>query len=180
MDRELTLAVIKRVILCLALGMAISALISEVSYRINRDPNDRDQARRVELVIPAGTAERIANGEGSVGLPNRMSFVEGDLLVVKNEDSVSHQLGPVWVPPQSSGVLQVGAASDYSYACSFSETKYFGLEVRNQLTVWARVNAILAMGMPTSVMIALYSFLVFPLKLKRNAGDQPPRGAVAA
>jgi hypothetical protein len=94
--------------------------------------------------------------------------VEGDLLIVRNEDTVSHQLGPIWVPPQSSGVLQIDAASDYSYACTFSPTKYFGLEVHPQLTLNSRIQGILAMGLPTVVMIALYSFLVFPIKVNQS------------
>lgn len=176
MDRTLTLAIIKRVLLCILVGMAISALISEVSYLINHDPNDRDKAHRVELVVPAGTAERIANGETSIGVPNRMSFVAGDLLIVKNEDSVAHQLGPIWVPPQSSGVLEIGAARDYSYACSFSDTQTFGLEVRPELSAFSRFNAVAAMGLPTSAMFALYSFLIFPLKLTPPQLPQNPAG----
>ena len=56
-----------------------------------------------------------------------MTFVEGDLLIVRNQDSVSHQLGPVWVPAQSSGVLEVVTANNYSYACSFQEDQVMGI-----------------------------------------------------
>jgi hypothetical protein len=166
MNRPLVFAVLKRVLFSFVIGLVAAGIISELSYQLNKDPEARDKANRVELIIPAGTAERIAAGETAVGIPDRMSFVEGDLLIVRNEDSVSHQLGPVWVPPQTSGVLEVGAASDYSYECSFSESKYFGLEVKPELTPNSRIQGALAMGLPTSVMIALYSFLVVPIKLK--------------
>ena len=162
----MTLAVIKRIVISLVIGLLGSWIVSEASYQLNKDPNVRDQANQVELVIPAGTAERIANGEPALGIPRRMSFVEGDLLIVRNEDSVSHQLGPVWVPPQSSGVLQIEAASDYSYACSFSESKYLGLEVEPRLTLNARLQGVVAMGLPSSVMIALYSILIAPIQKK--------------
>jgi hypothetical protein len=166
MDRSMTFAVLKRILISILIGLAGAWIVSEASYQLNKDPAARDEANRVELVIPAGTAESIANGEAPVGIPSRMTFVEGDLLIVRNEDSVSHQLGPVWVPPQSSGVLQIGTASDYSYACSFSDTKVFGLEVHPQLTLEARIQGTMAMGLPSSVMIALYSFLVVPIKKK--------------
>lgn len=162
----MTFAVLKRILISILIGVVGAWIVSEVSYRLNKDPNSRDEANRVELVIPAGTAERIANGEPALGIPNRMAFVEGDLLIVRNEDSVSHQLGPVWVPPQSSGVLQIDTASDYSYVCTFSDTKYFGLEVHPQLTLNSRIQGVLAMGLPSSVMIALYSILVVPIKKK--------------
>lgn len=170
MNRAMTFAVLKRILISILIGVAGAWIVSEVSYQLNKDPDARDEANRVELVIPAGTAERIANGEPAAGIPSRMTFVEGDLLIVRNEDSVSHQLGPVWVPPQSSGVLEIAAAADYSYACTFSESKVFGLEVHPQLTVDARVQGILAMALPTSVMIALYSFLVVPIKVKQEGG----------
>lgn len=166
MNRAMTFAVLKRILISVVLGLISAGLISEAAYQLNKDPDARDEANRVELVIPAGTAERIAQGEPAIGIPERMTFVEGDLLVVRNQDSVSHQLGPVWVPPLSSGILQVGAASDYSYECSFSSSKFFGLEVRPQLTLNSRIQGALAMGLPTSVMIALYSFLVVPIKIK--------------
>jgi hypothetical protein len=171
MDRSMTFAVIKRILISILIGLVSAWIVSEVSYQLNKDPAARDEANRVELVIPAGTAERIANGEPAVGIPERMSFVEGDLLIVRNEDSVSHQLGPIWVPPQSSGVLQIATASDYSYACTFSDTKVFGLEVHPQLTLEARIQGTLAMGLPSSVMIALYSFLVVPIKKKPELAE---------
>ena len=162
----MTFAVLKRILISIAIGVVGAWIVSEASYQLNKDPDARDEANRVELVIPAGTAERIASGEPAAGIPSRMTFVEGDLLIVRNQDSVSHQLGPVWVPPQSSGVLEIGAARDYSYTCSFSDTKYFGLEVHPQLTLSARIQGVLAMGLPSSVMIALYSILIVPIKTK--------------
>ena len=159
-------AVLKRIVISILIGLVGAWVVSEVSYQLNKDPDTRDEANRVELVIPAGTADRIAAGEPALGIPKRMSFVEGDLLIVRNQDSVGHQLGPVWVPPQSSGVLEIGAASDYSYTCSFSDTKTFGLEVHPQLTLSARIQGVLAMGLPSSVMIALYSILIVPIKSK--------------
>ena len=38
-----------------------------------------------------------------------MSFVVGDTLVVKNEDSVEHQLGPLWIPAGSSASMPLNA-----------------------------------------------------------------------
>ena len=100
-----------------------------------------------------------------------MTFVQGDILVVKNEDSVSHQLGPVWVPPQSNGVLQLDQANDYEYTCSFQTSKVLGIEVRERLTTGTRIEGALAIGLPSSVMLALYSFLVFPLKPRQNSKE---------
>ena len=164
MNRKMTFAVLLRVAICLLIGIAGGWLISEGSYQMNKDHGARDEPRQVELVIPAGTAEKLAKGETGLDIPATMTFVEGDILVVRNQDSVSHQLGPVWVPPQSSGVLQIQEANTYSYACSFEKSKIFGLNVLPRLTLSSRIEGVLAVALPSAVMLALYSFLVFPLK----------------
>ncbi len=165
-------AIALRIVISFVVGFLGSWLISESSYFVLKDPDTRDTVNRITLVIPQGTAERIAAGEDVLSLPSSMSFVEGDLLVVKNEDSVSHQLGPVWVPPQSSGVLEVGSANTYTYSCSFQTSSVFGIDVRPALTSSVRFGGIFAMALPTSVMLALYSFLVFPIKPAN--GDETP------
>jgi hypothetical protein len=174
MDRRTTIAVLIRVALAMTISLVGAWIISEVSYQLNRQPGSRDTAQRVELIIPAGTAAQVAAGQAPPGIPAQMTFLEGDLLVVTNQDSVGHQLGPVWVPPQSSGVLQIDTASDYSYSCSFTPKKYFDLNVLPRLTTAARVQGILAMGLPSGVMVALYSFLVVPLKKKESAAEVQP------
>lgn len=163
------LAVLLRFGLALIIGVTAGWVISEVSYQTTKDSNKRDQAGSVEIIIPAGTAARIAAGEDALSLPPKMTFVVGDLLIVRNQDSVSHQLGPVWVPAQSSGVLEMGSASSYIYACSFEVDKVLGIDVLPSLTLGMRIQGALTIGMPSAVMIGLYSFLIFPLKQKNRA-----------
>jgi hypothetical protein len=164
MDRKMFFAVLLRTAICFLIGVAGGWLISEGSYQLNKDPGARDEPRQVELVIPAGTAEKLAKGEAVLDIPAKMTFVEGDVLVVRNQDSVSHQLGPVWVPPQSSGVLQIQEANSYSYTCTFQQSKILGLDVLPRLTLASRVEGVLAIALPSAVMLTLYSFLVFPMK----------------
>jgi len=162
-------AVILRLVFSLILGMLGAWGVNEISYQLLKDPNARDQARRIELVIPSGTAEKIAAGEPVLSLPEKMTFVEGDLLVVKNLDSVSHQLGPVWVPPQSSGVLEVGKANTYQYACTFQTSRLFGIEVKPNLTAETRIQGLVLMGLPSAAMLWLYSFLIFPVRSREES-----------
>ncbi len=166
MEQKRIFAILWRVMICLLIGIAGGWLISEGSYQLNKAPGARDEPRQVELVIPAGTADKVAKGEVVLGIPSKMTFVEGDVLIVRNQDSVAHQLGPVWVPAQSSGVLQIQEANTYSYTCTFEASKVFGLDVLPRLTVESRVQGVLAIGLPSGVMLALYSFLVVPLKEK--------------
>jgi len=143
----------------LLIGLAFGGLVSEASFVASPDRTQRE-ARQIELVIPAGTAEKVKAGLPVPSIPASMTFMEGDLLVVRNQDVASHQLGPVWVPPQSSGVLQVGSESNYTYTCSFTQTRLFGLEIQPALTGWIRFQGVLSVGLPTGVMLALYTLAV--------------------
>jgi len=153
-----------RMSLMIVIGLVFGWVVSEVSFLASPDRTQREP-RRVELLIPEGTAEKIKAGLPVPSIPTNMTFSEGDLLVVKNMDIVSHQLGPVWVPAQSSGVLQIGSESSYTYHCSFTQTQEFGLEVQPALTGWIRLQGIISVGLPTGVMLALYT-LAIPEKKK--------------
>ncbi len=158
-----------RIVGMMLVGMLFGWVVSEASFQATPNPAQRDP-HRVELVIPAGTAEKIKAGQPVPSIPETMSFVDGDLLVVKNQDSTSHQLGPVWVPPQSSGVLQVSSDTSYSVECSFTSSKVFGLDVQPALTGWIRFQGVISVGLPTGVMLALYT-LAMPGK-KRTSGHE--------
>ncbi len=143
------------------LGVAFGWLLSEASFQSlgQKQTVDR-QPERVEIVIPYGTAAQVEEGVYNRSLPTDMVFVEGDLLVVKNEDVVAHQLGPLWVPPSTSSVLLLERADRYSYECTFQPTKYIGLDVRPRVTSDTRFQGILAIGLPTGMMLAVYSYLI--------------------
>ncbi len=64
-----------------------------------------------------------------------MTFVVGDTLVVVNQDSVDHQLGPLWIPPGTSASLNLDTEQNYAFQCSFQPTKVFGLDVHEPVTL---------------------------------------------
>jgi hypothetical protein len=153
-----------QMLLLIIIGLIFGWVVNEVSFMMTPDRSQREP-QRVELLIPEGTAEKIKEGLPVPSIPTSMTFSEGDLLVVKNMDVVSHQLGPVWVPPQSSGVLQVGSESVYTFHCSFTQTQVFGLDVQPALTGWSRAQGMILVGLPTGVMLAVFS-LAIPQKKK--------------
>jgi len=153
-------------------SMAIAVLfgfaVSEIGFWLVPENNRRQTPERIELVIPFGTAERIAAGEREPSLPENMQFLQGDVLVVINQDSESHQLGPIWVPPNSSGSLFMDTPQSYSYACTFQPSQYLGLDVRARLTPWIRAQGVLAISLPTGVLLGLYAMFLMPYKNKDN------------
>jgi hypothetical protein len=156
---------IKRILLSLALGLLIGVMVSEVPFLFLRET--ARTPREIVLTIPAGTSDKIARGEQPLSIPENMTFVVGDRLVVTNEDVVDHKLGPLWIPANSSAQLSLDQEENLAYECSFQPGKYFGLDVREPLTPRTRLYGIFYVALPMAILIALYS-LVVPPKKKEN------------
>ena len=154
--------VIKRLLLSVGLGLLIGVTISEVPFLFLRET--ARAPREIILTIPAGTSEQIARGEQPPSIPENMMFVVGDRLVVRNEDSADHKLGPLWIPANSSAQLSLDQEENLAYECSFQPGKYFGLDVREPLTPRTRLYGIVYVAFPMAILIALYSFVISPKK----------------
>jgi hypothetical protein len=158
--------VIRRILLSILLGLLIGVMVSEVPFLFLRET--ARAPREIVLTIPAGTSDQIARGEQPPSIPENMTFVVGDTLVVKNEDIADHKLGPLWIPANSSAQLSLEQEENLAYECSFQPGKYFGLDVREPLTPRTRLYGIFYVALPMAILIALYSF-VLPSKKKENA-----------
>ena len=156
---------ITRIAVSMLVGLLIGAAINEISFLFLRETARAPKA--IELVIPDGTAEKVARGETPPTIPDSMSFVVGDTLVVKNEDRSAHELGPLWIPAGASASLSLDAAQSYAYSCSFQPGQYFGLDVHEALTLSTRLYGILYSGLPLGGLIALYA-IIMPAKKKND------------
>ena len=143
--------ILTRTMISLLVGILIAGIVSELSFYLIGDKTSRPP-QMVELVIPEGAGVKVALGESV--LPKEQNFVVGDTLVVKNEDTVAHVLGPVFIPPGSSASLKLAQAENLSYTCSFQPTKVFGLNVREALTINTRILGILLSGLPMGVAVS--------------------------
>lgn len=154
--------VIKRTLLSILLGLLIGVMVSEVPFLFLRET--ARAPREIVLTIPAGTSAQVARGEQPPSIPKNMMFVVGDLLVVKNEDTVDHKLGPLWIPANSSAQLSLDQEENLAFDCSFQPGKYFGLDVRQPLTSRTRIYGVFYVAFPMMILIALYSFVLTPKK----------------
>jgi len=158
--------VAKRILLSILFGLLIGVMVSEVPFLFLRET--ARPPREILLTIPAGTSDQIARGEQPPSIPENMTFVVGDRLVVANEDVVAHKLGPLWIPANSSAQLSLDQEENLAYECSFQPGKYFGLDVREPLTPKTRLFGIVYVALPMAILFALYSLVATPLK-KENA-----------
>lgn len=151
-----------RLIIVLFISLALVWIGSEVAFYFLRENTDR-LPEQIELVIPPGTAEKVAAGESIPSIPDEMTFVLGDTLIVKNEDSVNHELGPLWIPPRSKASLVLDAADRYAYSCSFQTSRYLGLNVRQPTTWKTRLLAIGFTVPATTAFFFIYSLALWPI-----------------
>jgi hypothetical protein len=153
---------LRRFLLAFLLALALIWIGSEVAYYFLKDDTDR-APDQIELVIPAGTAEKVASGEPVPSIPDEMVFVLGDTLVVKNDDGVDHQLGPLWIPAKSKASLLLDNADRFAYSCSFRPSQYLGVNVK-QGTTWNTRLTALAYSVPaTTMFFFIYSLVLWPL-----------------
>ncbi len=158
--------IIKRFLLFLAIGLVFGSVLAEIPFMFL--PHVTRPPEQITLVIPAGTAQQVADGEQPPSIPANMVFVVGDTLVVKNEDSVQHELGPLFIPPGTSASLPLNVSQKYAFQCSFIPTKVLGLDVTEPLDLGTRLSAILFGGLPMGILLAVFSFVLWPAKKKQT------------
>lgn len=157
---------VQRVLLSLLLGLALAAITTELAYFLlkkeNREPGI------IEMVIPAGTAELIRAGDVPPEIPRDLRFVVGDTLKVINQDDENHQLGPLWIPANSSASQKLETEENMIVDCSFQTSSYIGITVQEPVTWRTRISGIFFAGFPLGAMFAVYSGLVGPQKKKEK------------
>lgn len=156
----------KRILIAFLLGIAVAAVTTELSYFFLKKENRAPGV--IELVIPAGTAELIRSGESPPQIPKDMRFVVGDTLQVVNRDSENHQLGPLWIPANSSASQKLETEENMVVECTFQAGSYMGITVQEPVTWRTRISGIFFAGFPLGMMFAVYSGLIGSDKKKET------------
>lgn len=172
-----------RLAIVLAICTAAVFLFNEGMYMLQNKTKSRPP-QTIQLVIPAGTAERVAGGEENPMLPAEMTFVVGDVLEVVNQDSADHQLGPVWVPAGSSASMVMDKVDRLAYTCSFQSDNYFGVDIVKPATLSTRLVALFLAAPTMTALVFIYSLALYPIDpakkaTKETAGNKPEQAAGA-
>lgn len=154
-----------RLIVVILISLVAMVVIMEGAYLLQKNETDR-APKTVQIVIPPGASQRVADGEQLDVLPANTVFVIGDVLEVVNQDDTDHQLGPIWVPPGSTGRIVLEEANKFSYSCSFAPSRYLGLDVKAPTTLQIRLTALSISVPTTAAFLFIYSVLVFPINPK--------------
>lgn len=84
-------------------------------------------------VVPPGTSARIKAGERLSVLPATVRLTLGvqDVLVVRNEDDATHQLGPILLAPRQTYRIPFRRVMKYQYACTLHSGGQLVIVVEN-------------------------------------------------
>ena len=132
----------------LALSLAINASWWIFVFK-DRPP------QRFELAIPPGTAERVAAGEAVPSIPADLVLVAGDTLLVRNEDRVSHSVGPFWIPAGTMATIPFDTPSSAGLSCTINPGKFIGVEVQPRADGWMKLQAVIMLGLPLAGLIGM-------------------------
>ncbi|HTX90943.1 MAG TPA: hypothetical protein VMC09_06970 [Anaerolineales bacterium] len=163
-------ALLTRFLIGISIGLLIAIPLSELAFYFQGNNTSRPP-KTITIDIPAGTAQKVSQGQSV--LPQDLTFVVGDILVVNNHDSIAHTLGPLFIPPNASARMALDHLGGFSFVCSFQPTRYQGLDVQEALTTATRIEGIVIAGIPLGILLALYSLILRPLKFGKNT---PPPG----
>jgi hypothetical protein len=157
----------KRILILFLISLVLVWIGSELAFKYIKDVSDR-APEVIDLIIPLGTAAKVEAGEPVPAIPDEMVFVVGDTLLVRNQDQVAHQLGPLWVPAGSDASLVMDEPERVAYSCSFQSSKYLDLNVKPPTTLSTRFAALALTVPPTTMFLFVYSIILWPLTPKRN------------
>jgi hypothetical protein len=99
--------------------IAIVALAGLAVASCGADDTNRNP-QTVEIVVPAGTQDRLDRGEPVDVMPAKLTFRVGDTLLIRNDDRVDQYVGPYLVRAGQQFELTYGAPGHYQGLCTLS------------------------------------------------------------
>jgi hypothetical protein len=87
------------------------------------------QPQTVEIVVPAGTQQRLEAGESVDVMPALLEMRVGDTLLIRNEDSVDQAVGPYFVAARDELRFTYGSPGRYEGYCPLSQGERYEIVV---------------------------------------------------
>jgi hypothetical protein len=105
------------------MAVAILAMFAATACGSDRQP------QTVEIVVPAGTQQRLDAGERVEVMPAVLEMRVGDTLLIRNEDSVDQAVGPYFVAAHDELRFTYGSPGRYEGYCPLSEGERYEIVV---------------------------------------------------
>ena len=143
-----------RWVLSLGSGIVLAGALSFASWLILSGGPTR-AAEEIEVVIPAGTAARVQAGAPPPSIPDKLTLIQGDTLVLRNQDSVEHRLGPYRVAAGDTLQAPLGQTGSQRFSCTFHPGGVIGLAVGGRSSPLAILWPTFLLGLPLGIVLAV-------------------------
>jgi hypothetical protein len=115
--------------LFMAVASVVLVAVAAVVWIAVAGGDDEREPETIEIVVPAGTQDRLDAGEEVVVMPTRLEFRVGDMILIRNDDDVPQSVGPYEVDAGEEMLLQYGAPGVYEGYCPLSEGERYEIVV---------------------------------------------------
>lgn len=106
-------------VVALALALWIRSGGEQVAGATPRfEPTDPGGTAAVELVVPDGTAERVAQGLAVDAVPRTIELQRGEVVALRNDDREAAFVGPFYVPAGTAVAYRATGAGTIDSTCS--------------------------------------------------------------
>lgn len=110
--------------------LVIAAAVAAFAIWNRDDGGAATSGETIEIVVPAGTQERLDRGEEVIVMPSPLELRVGDRLLIRNEDTVDQSVGPFIVKAGREFSFTYGAAGTFQGYCPVSEGEQYEIIVR--------------------------------------------------
>lgn len=142
-----------RWVVSLLAGVALAGGLSGASWLLLSERPSRSPGQ-IDLTIPPGTAALVRTSTVPSVIPSSLTFVHGDTLVVRNQDSVDHLIGPFRVPAGETVTIDIERASPERFSCTIHPTGYLGVVVQRRTEPQSLLWPTLIIGLPLGTVFA--------------------------
>lgn len=111
------------------LRLLVLALVAVLAAGVLTGCGGDRGAQTVEVVVPAGTQDRLDAGETVTVMPARIDLEVGDTLLIRNEDDVDQTVGPYFVAAGRELQLTYRVPGRYEGYCPVSEGERYEIVV---------------------------------------------------
>ena len=90
---------------------------------------EKPEPKTVEIIVPAGSRDRMRAGEYVVVMLAKLEMRVGDTLLIRNEDIAPHSVGPYVVQAGKEMKLTYGKAGKSEGFCAMSEGQNYEIVI---------------------------------------------------
>ncbi|MFN8556160.1 MAG: hypothetical protein U0531_02000 [Dehalococcoidia bacterium] len=145
-------------------GFGLVSVLSVVWWAISVSAVERAPTE-VPFTIPQGTSLSVQAGATPSWLPADLTFVQGDTLTLRNDDTATHQLGAVTIPAGGFATLRLDSAGSEFFLCSIHPDGEIGLTVQPRPPLRDTLTPILLFGLPVGFVCGAVGFVLGRISL---------------